>query len=1706
MKKRPEVSRGQYNDKNEERETMNAHRRMGLILGICLCMTLGLLLPSASGPQDPGSAVVPGQTATLLPDGRWLMIGGEGPKGPLSSAVIWDPKTQSSTPIGDPLLYPRAYHSATLLPGGTVLILGGIGSSGEIVAQPERLNLQLQRFEALPVDGLTPRAYHTATLLTDGRLLIAGGVSAIHETLEALELWDFRTERTEPSSIRLLTPRSRHSAVLQADGTVLLWGGVNSQEQPLNNGEIYDPATQLFTAVKALPPASPIPDTQPPFVEASLPLDHASEVPVDTLIALRFSEPLRVETLNAGTVTLIGPEGQLRVNVIPAEEGMLVFLTAEQPLQQAVTYTVSLNGPTDRAGLPLSASTLSFTTVQAVQFPAAESEEWIPGTENFGGNWRSGRSNSPWQTLSPLQAEPGVTAVAGQALTLTGRPLANVTLSIENTSTRTDDSGRFLLRSIPSGPQILVIDGRSASWPGKTYGLFEVGVNIVERQTTVLPYTVWMPVIDTAHAVSIPSPTTEEVVITTPRIPGLEVHIAPQTVIRGRDGRVVTSISITPVPVDRPPFPLASGVQVPIYFTIQPGGANLETLNSGNQHGARIIYPNYINEPPGTRINFWTYEPSGQGWYVYGQGTVTADGKQIAPDPGVAIFKFTGAMISWGTPPSTWPPAGNDRKDGEPVDLASGLFVMTKTDLHLPDLVPITLTRTYRPGDTVSRPFGIGTNHSYGIYLNREGTQYQEADLILPDGGRIHYTRISPGTTYVDAVYEHTATPTVFYKSTLFWNGYGWDLKLKDGTVYVFGDMAPLQAIRDRYGNQITLTWTYGTFGNITRITSTNGRWVEFTYDAGDRITQAKDNMGRTVNYAYDASGRLFHVTDPNGGVTEYTYDASHRILTLKDTRGIVYLTNAYDANGRVSLQTQADDSTYQFAYTLDGNGKVTQTDVTDPRGKIRRATFNADGYALTDTRALGQPEQQTTTYERETGTNFISSATDALGRRTDYTYDTKGNVTGVTRLAGTPDAVTTNYTYEPIVNHFTGLTFEPILTRMTGLTDPLGHTTTFTYDLQGNLTAITDPLGHQTTLSYALSRPTAITDALGNVTQFAYDQAELASVADPLGHSTTRLSDSVGRLRSLIDPLGRLTRYDYDALNRLTTLTDPLNGATAFSYDPNGNLLSVTDARNNVTGYTYNSMDRLATRVDPLENAESYGYDGSGNLTTFTDRKGQATNFTYDALNRRTLVTYDDSSTTAYTYDAGNRVTQIVDSVSGTITRSYDGLDRLTQETTPQGTVSYTYDAAGRRTGMTVAGQPTVNYTYDDANRLTQITQDTATVSFAYDNANRRTSVTLPNSIVQSYTYDAASRVTGITYTLGQTTLGNLTYTYDAAGNRTQIGGSWARTGLPQAVASATYNAANQLTNWAGTTLIYDDNGNLTDDGTNTYTWDARNRLASMTGASFTYDPLGRRTTKTVNGTTTDFLYDRQNPIQELTGTTPITNLLPGLGIDEFFTRTDSSGARSLLRDALGSTLALTGNTGTVQTSYNYEPFGKATTTGEASGNSFQYTARENDDTGLDYYRARYYSPPLERFISEDSLACERKSGKNLYSYVSNNPIRYVDPSGFGVGVPACDDYDRECKRRRGSKSGDPNDDPMTAYACKAGNCCRDFGESPEVNCTRECLLNWFKVCSEFGGMGCIDITHVYCWLRCGCVGECGRRLPESCRGLRPYYYPFSN
>jgi RHS repeat-associated protein len=1570
-----------------------------LVVVLVFCATVPRL---SAAVQASNVAAANGQTATLLPKGGILLAGGQDATGHASAALWLRDLQGTERQLQAALQIARTGHTATVLPDGTVLILGGIGADGQLVQSTEIFDPQTESSQLLSSSAPPARAFHSATVLTDGRVLISGGVGANGDALASAELWDPRNQTVTAIS-SAPAARRNHTASLLPDGRVLLSGGKDAGGNPVSLAEVFDPQSQRFSTIAdsgSVLSANGLAGQ----AQAFSPQDGAADVAVDALIALRFSRPLRMESISDQTVVLNGPFGMVEARITGAEAGMLAFITPQSPLLPGTTYLVRLSGAVDSAGTSVVFKEFTFTTAG----DPAPSDVWNPTLD-----WMTHNSPSTWQNLPPLRAAAGVTALAGQVLKLDGTPLAHVKLQVGAQAVFSDGTGRFLLKNLAAGHNVMMIFGDSANTPLRKYGVYEVGIEIKSGITNILSYVIWMTPLDTAHVVKIPSPTMSETVVTSPLLPGLELHLPANTVITDSHGNTVTEITITPVPLDRPPFPLPN-VPVPIYFTIQPGVSYIKVLGNSGPKGARLFYPNAHMYPPRTPFQFWNYDADQKGWFIYGQGHVSPDRSQVIPDPGVEIYEFTGAMVSNpGNGPTDGPQSGNNDGGGDPIDMGTGLFVYSKTDLVLQDLIPIVLSRTYRQNDPVSRSFGVGTGMPYDMFMVGDNNTFPEGytfqDLILPNGGRIHFQRISPCTgangycDFGNAVYEHTSSTTDFYGAILRFQGCSpsglWTLTKKDGTVYCFPDSdasnngrsAAPNGMRDRYGN--SLIFTRDGNHNLTQIATPNGRWIQFTYDSGNRITQAQDNIGRTTTYSYDAGGRLTRVVDANGGVWNYTYDAFSQMTSIQDPRGIFYLTNQYDQNGRVIRQTQADNSNFAFSYTTDPvTGVITQTDMTDPRGFVTRLAFNANRYTSSRIVALGRPEQQSITYNRDPNTNLLNSVTDSLGRQTAYTYDANGNVLTVTELAGTPNAVTTTFTYEPNFN------------QRSSITDPLNHTTQFSYDGSGNLIAITDPVGHQSTLQYnSQGLPISITGPGGNTLQFAYDGADLVSLTDSAGNTTSRFVDSVGRLAALTDPSGQVTKYSYNALNEILQMTNPLQGTNSFSYDANGNLVGFTDPLGHATSWTHDNMERVVTRVDPLLRQDSFSYDKNGNLVSYTDKKGQVTTFSYDALNRNTMVgfgTVVNGGSTTYqstinlTFDAGNRLTQAVDSASGTTTRSFDNLNRLVLETTPQGSISYSYDAANRRTSMTVGGQTPVSYTRDNLGRVTQIAQGSSVTSIAYDAANRRSSVTLPNNIVVSYSYDNASRLIGLIYQLGGATLGTLSYTYDQLGRKTQVAGSFARTGLPAPVASASYDAANQLVNWNGVPISYDANGNMLSDGVNTFTWDARNHMATLNSASLQYDAFGRRIT---NPAGTSFVYDIGNPAQEKSGSTVLANLITG-ATDEVFSRADITGSFTQLKDDLGSTLALADATGNIVTSYTYDPFGRTTVSGAGSANVFQFTGRENDGN-LYYYRARYYNPSIGRFVSPDPIGLVGGDA-NLYGYVHNSPVNATDPSG---NCPQC-------------------------------------------------------------------------------------------------------
>jgi RHS repeat-associated protein len=200
---------------------------------------------------------------------------------------------------------------------------------------------------------------------------------------------------------------------------------------------------------------------------------------------------------------------------------------------------------------------------------------------------------------------------------------------------------------------------------------------------------------------------------------------------------------------------------------------------------------------------------------------------------------------------------------------------------------------------------------------------------------------------------------------------------------------------------------------------------------------------------------------------------------------------------------------------------------------------------------------------------------------------------------------------------------------------------------------------------------------------------------------------------------------------------------------------------------------------------------------------------------------------------------------------------------------------------------------------------------------------------------------------------------------------------------------------------MTFDLNGNLetaTEGGqTTTFAWDARSRLTGIAGpgpvASFAYDAAGRRVGKVVGGFSTSLQYDRFDVVREIAGGATVT-YLRGLAIDEPLARIEDTSTACYLTDVLGSSLALTDASGRVVTEYTYEPFGRSRESGIASPNAFQFTGRENDGTGLYYYRMRWYNPTTARFVQEDPLGVW--GTVDPYLYAENSPTGSTDPLGL--------------------------------------------------------------------------------------------------------------
>jgi RHS repeat-associated protein len=856
-------------------------------------------------------------------------------------------------------------------------------------------------------------------------------------------------------------------------------------------------------------------------------------------------------------------------------------------------------------------------------------------------------------------------------------------------------------------------------------------------------------------------------------------------------------------------------------------------------------------------------------------------------------------------------------------------------------------------------------------------------------------------------------------------------------------------------GNSQVQTWTYDNQLNITAKTDALNHTITFTYDGnGNRLTKT-DAIG-TVSYTYNQFSEVLTRTDQMSGVTTNTYDAQGNLITTQDA-----LNNptafTHDSHGYPLTVMNARGKVTTF--TWDSSGRLTQ--MKDALDQTANFTYDARARLTAVTNALSQ----TTSYEYDLAgrpkkttfpdSNFVSYTYDLAGRRTkvtdprgndtNFAYDSAYRLTSVTDAASqttsqaydamsnqtsTTDALArvTNYEYDDF-NRLKKVIYPPSTAGATRLqetieydaggnvkkkTDTAGRDTTYLYDDVNRLTKITDPALQPTQFEYnARSQTTGVLDALNQHYTFAHDPLGRTTGTTRASVSMSSVYDAVGNRTSRTDYNGATTNYAYDDLNRLTTITYPNSTSATYGYDAVSRLTSATN-ENGTVAFSYNNRGWVASTTDVFNQTMGYGYDSNGN---------------------RASLTLNGSTYTGYAYDAVNRLTQLTDSAGLIVGYGYDATNKLTSRTLPNGVAStYDYDGLSRLSRLRdTKGANAIldnQYSYNTANQIAQNVDLDGAHNYGYDAVDRLTSASYPSTGNENYGYD------GVGNRLSPDS--NLIYSYGSFNQLMYRGGV----------------AHPQEPDYSAHSYGYDANGNLISDSQPNgnsvqYTWDFENRLAQAamnsslgsTTVTYKYDALGRRIQRatlpgeggeellgggpTSFGVTTNFTYDGQDVVRDLNSDGSVAaEYLNGPGIDNKIRQTDSSnGALYFTQDHLGSTRALTNAAGNVVANWTYDSFGNADGPGPLAYTRYRYTGREIDaDTGLYYYRARWYDSQVGRFITEDPIGF-RGGDVNLYGYVWQNPLNFRDPRGLdGWGNDVADWMDKRIES--GRQYFEPNPD----------------------------------------------------------------------------------
>lgn len=715
-------------------------------------------------------------------------------------------------------------------------------------------------------------------------------------------------------------------------------------------------------------------------------------------------------------------------------------------------------------------------------------------------------------------------------------------------------------------------------------------------------------------------------------------------------------------------------------------------------------------------------------------------------------------------------------------------------------------------------------------------------------------------------------------------------------------------------------SYTYDPLTNDLLSKRENGITTEYgNYDVdgnpGYLIKAAGTPEERRTDYTYDPrfQARVASISEPSvyagaDKVTSYTYDdfgnrLSETISGFDPAGTLVRRTTTREYNGPLHQlsridgpRTDASDIRTLRYYPdnpVEGNNRARLKEIEDANGILIRSNiqYTTTGKVASEDR----PNGLSLSYTYYPGNDRLETLTESDGstsRTMRWTYLATGEVESITIADGTSDATSITLDYDDA-------------RRLTRITDGLNNYIEYTLDTEGNREvenihdstsilkkALTrtfdiynrlDTLGQvNETVDYDFTPGGSLvqqSDGKGTVTDFSYDALKrlLTSTRDlsGLGAVTQYGYDVADNLTSVIDPVNGTTSYIYDDLGNQLQAISPDTGTTVFTHDAVGNLKSKQDALGQLFIYSYDALNRLTGVDAPGTNDDIiYGYDtcanGSGRLCSVIPPSTILT-YAYDAFGNST-----DHQQLAYSYDIANRVKTIMYPSGAVVTYRHDAAGQVSQVDLTDGSTimmlasGITYAPFGAVESLTYGNGATLTQGVDSAYRLTaQSVTGALDLGYPlYDGNGNLETRTDAYSSTSSFAYDTLNRLD-----TASGAFGNRDYDYDLNGNRTRLDSDAVTT-------TYGYSAnSNRLATKSGWIYTLDANGNTTqqldsEGAGRLYAFNSHNRLISATDrsvlvpgnppgyqdtvlGSYSYNGLGQRVSKTVDGLTTQYLYN---------------------------------------------------------------------------------------------------------------------------------------------------------------------------------------------------------------------------------------------------------